>query len=459
MSPNPASTATTSTTATRSLHSLEPYSPPAFAAKLPHPPTKRFALGILPTPIHPWKGLEGIISPSSPPPASAASSPSSAVELYIKRDDLSGVELSGNKVRKLEFLVADALEKGADALLSIGGIQSNHARAVAAAARAAGLECHLILRTRKRETAGDPGFAGNLLIERLLGAHIHLVSKEEYAAAGDGGFPLLVELGERLKSNKGEEGGSSTGIKTTPYLIPLGGSNALGAWGYLEAAREILEQAPEALRRGKRERKSGEEGAGRATATASENDHFDVVTFATGSAGTAAGLALGFHLAGSPTLVRAYCVCDDPEYFYDEIQKHVDELCGGVGKGAEGGGESAAAALPSPRARDIITVVQARGSGYAISKPEEGRFLRSVASSSGILLDPVYTGKAAKAFLEEIAASAKAGNDGESFFDWRGKKVLFLHTGGIFGLYGAAEEVVAASGMVGQGVEAFRKLE
>ena len=103
--------------------------------------------------------------------------------------------------------------------------------------------------------------------------------------------------------------------------------------------------------------------------------------------------------------------------------------------------------------------MQARGSGYAISKPEELRFLRSVASSSGILLDPVYTGKAAKAFLEEIAASAKAGNDGESFFDWRGKKVLFLHTGGIFGLYGAAEEVVAASGMVGQGVEAFRKLE
>ena len=91
--------------------------------------------------------------------------------------------------------------------------------------------------------------------------------------------------------------------------------------------------------------------------------------------------------------------------------------------------------------------------------------MRSVASSSGILLDPVYTGKAAKAFLEEIAASANAGggesnnSEGGELFDWRGKKVLFLHTGGIFGLYGAAEEVVAASGMVGEGVEAFRKLE
>ena len=425
-----------------SLHSLEPYSPPAFAAKLPHPPTKRFALGILPTPIHPWKGLEEIISPpcaASPSPSAASPSPSAAtVDLFIKRDDLSGVELSGNKVRKLEFLVADALEKGADALLSIGGIQSNHARAVAAAARAAGLECHLILRTRKGETGQDPGFAGNLLIERLLGAHIHLVSKEEYAAAGDGGFPLLQELGARLRTD---------GNIKSPYLIPLGGSNALGAWGYLEASREIIEQAPEAIRRGKEEEeKRRRRGGGEETAA--------VVAFATGSAGTAAGLALGLHLAGSRTLARAYCVCDDPRYFYDEIQKHVDELCGG------GHGDGLP---PPPCARDIISVVQARGSGYAISRPEELRFLRSVASSSGVLLDPVYTGKAAKAFFEEIAASGAEAKGGESdskggeYFDWRGKKVLFLHTGGIFGLYGAAEEVAASSGMVGVGVEAFRK--
>lgn len=445
MLPNQSPTATP-TTRCLSLHSLEPYSPPPFAAKLPHPPTKRFTLGLLATPIHPWKGLEGIISPATP----------ATVDLFIKRDDLSGAELSGNKVRKLEFLVADALEKGADALLSIGGIQSNHARAVAVAARAAGLESHLILRTRKGETERDPGFAGNLLLERLVGAHIHLVSKEEYAAAGDSGFPLLEKLAERLK----KEGGSS-GVVKNPYLIPLGGSNALGAWGYLEAAREILEQAPEAIRRRreeKKEKKSGEEeggGAGGATASESSNDdqQFDAIVMATGSAGTAAGLALGLHLAGSRTQVRAYCVCDDPDVFYDEIQKHVDELCGGKKEGA--GSESGPA---SPRARDIITVIQARGAGYAISKPAELQFLRSVASSSGILLDPVYTGKAAKAFLDEIAASEKPGGGGE-LFDWRGKKVLFLHTGGIFGLYGAADEVVAASGMVGEGVEAFRKLE
>ena len=457
MLPNQSPTSTSSTPRCSSLHSLEPYAPPAFAAKLPNPPTKRFALGILPTPIHSWKGVEAIISqppsaasPSpSPPSAAAAQLP---VDLYIKRDDLSGVELSGNKVRKLEFLVADALERGADALLSIGGIQSNHARAVAAAARAAGLECHLLLRTRKSETGKDPGFAGNLLIERLLGAHIHLVSKEEYAAAGDGGFPLLEELGERLKS--------SESVKA-PYLIPLGGSNALGVWGYLEASREIMEQAPDAIRRGKEERKKQQQkksGEGATAASSNDDGQFDVVALATGSAGTAAGLALGLYLAGSRTAVRAYCVCDDPGYFYEEIQKHVDELCG---KGEN--------LPPPPRARDIIRVVQAKGSGYAISRPEELRFLRSVASSSGVLLDPVYTGKAAKAFFEEIAASSSGaeakkigesnGSQGGEHFDWRGKKVLFLHTGGIFGLYGAAEEVVAASGMVGEGVEAFRKPE
>lgn len=393
----------------------------------------------MPTPIHPWKGLEKV-TPSSP---SSSSSVSSVIDLYIKRDDLSGAELSGNKVRKLEFLVADALDKGSDALLSIGGIQSNHARAVAAASRAAGLECHLILRTRKSETEKDPGFAGNLLIERLVGSHIHLVSKEDYAAAGNGGFPLLEELGERLKEENEdkEEGKRSSAIKT-PYLIPLGGSNALGAWGYVETSREIIEQAPEAIRRGREEKK--EKSGGEEAGASSTADHFDVIVLATGSAGTAAGLALGLHLAGSPTKVRAYCVCDDPAYFYDEIQKHLDELC-------RGGGEDPAPTLqlpPPPRARDVVTVVQAKGSGYAISRPEELQFLRSVAAASGILLDPVYTGKAAKTFLEEVTGSAS---------EWRGKKVLFLHTGGLFGLYGAAEEVVAASGMVGEGVEAFRK--
>ena len=419
MPTTPATTPTsTSTSTTRALHSLEPYKPPPFAARLPHPPTRRFALGILPTPIHRWKGAleEEKVS-------------SKSVDLFIKRDDLSGLELSGNKVRKLEFLVADALNKGADALLSIGGIQSNHARAVAAAARAAGLECHLILRTRKSETEKDPGFAGNLLIERLLGAHIHLVSKEDYAAAGDGGWPLLLELAERLKSK-------------SPYLIPLGGSNALGAWGYLEASREIMDQAPAAIRR-----ESGSE----------TQEQFDAVALATGSAGTAAGLALGLHLAGSRTRVIAFSVCDDPGYFYSEVQKHVDELWGGGGIEENG---------PPPRARDIITVVQAKGSGYAISRPEELKFLRDVASSSGILLDPVYTGKAVRALFEEIAAASsnsssdeKPDDESNSNFDWRGKKVLFLHTGGLFGLYGAAEEVVAASGMVGEGVEAFRKVE
>lgn len=447
------------TTTTRALHALENYVPPPYASKLPNPPLKRFALGLLPTPIHPWKGV-GVGGGSTSSTDVAAVS--SLIDLYIKRDDLSGCELSGNKVRKLEFLVADALDKGADALVSVGGVQSNHARAVACAASAAGLDCHLVLRTRlKGDVALDPGFEGNLLIERLLGAQIHLVSKEEYASAGDGGFPLLVELGERLvreKTRKKKRGivgddkdeNNTAAVIERPYLIPLGGSNALGAWGYLEASREIIEQAPVALER-------------------QQQRHFDVVVLATGSAGTAAGLALGFHLAGSPTRVRAYCVCDDPSYFYDEIQRHLDELCCGGGGGGGGGREENAAS--APRARDIVTVVQAKGAGYAISRPDELAFLRSVAASSGVLLDPVYTGKAAKGFFDEVAAEGAASSvseegrrlDGErgeddiasEDFSWMGKKVLFLHTGGIFGLYGAAGEVT--SSLVGEGVEAFRK--
>ncbi|CAI7773198.1 unnamed protein product, partial [Closterium sp. NIES-53] len=133
------------------------------------------------------------------------------------RDDLSGMELSGNKVRKLEFLLADALAKGADTLITIGGIQSNHCRATAVAARLAGLEAHLILRTSRALADSDPGLEGNLLVERMVGARVHLVTKEEYAKHGS------EHLGNVLAQRLAAEG-------RKPYVIPVGGSNALGAW-------------------------------------------------------------------------------------------------------------------------------------------------------------------------------------------------------------------------------------
>ncbi|KAL2896894.1 putative D-cysteine desulfhydrase 1 mitochondrial, partial [Bienertia sinuspersici] len=139
------------------------------------------------------------------------------------RDDLSGMQLSGNKVRKLEFLMADAVAQGADCIITIGGIQSNHCRATAVAAKYLHLDCFLILRTSKALLDKDPGLTGNLLVERLAGAHVELVSKEEYAKIGSVGSALLLALTNVLKERLIREG-------RKPYVIPVGGSNSLGTW-------------------------------------------------------------------------------------------------------------------------------------------------------------------------------------------------------------------------------------
>lgn len=349
----------------------QPFTPPAFTSRLtrPPPPT-RVPLGLLPTPLQPWHlpALEAL-----------------DVQAFIKRDDLSGNALSGNKVRKLEFLLAAALAAGADCVLTVGGIQSNHARATAVAARYVGLDAHLILRTAASEVDRDPGVGGNLLPSRLTGARIHLVSKQTYAE--EGGAGLLARLADRLKS-QGKR----------PYVVPLGGSNALGAWGYVLAAAELVAQA---------------------------DKPFDAVVMATGSGGTLAGFALGLRLAGWPTRVVAFCVCDDEDYFYGVVQHHLDEL------GAPPGANDA---------RDLVTVVQARGAGYAVSKPEEAATVADVAATTGILLDPVYTGKAVHGWLKDVESNPDA---------WRGQRVCFLHTGGLLGALGAGADLAAAAAATG----------
>ena len=132
---------------------MNPYTPPSWARCLPNPPTHRFNLAQTPTPIHRWH------VPGVPP----------GCELYIKRDDLTGASLSGNKVRKLEFLLADAVRSNADCVITIGGIQSNHCRATAVASRYVGLDSHVILRAPQNVAdAGDPGLVGNLMVERMV---------------------------------------------------------------------------------------------------------------------------------------------------------------------------------------------------------------------------------------------------------------------------------------------------
>lgn len=347
---------------------LQPYTPPAWASHLSLLPTHRYRLGILPTPIHEWR-LPGLPE---------------GVRVLAKRDDLSGMQLSGNKVRKLEFLMADAVRNGYDCVITIGGIQSNHARATAVAAKYLGLPCHLILRTSRHVVDHDPGLVGNLLVERMAGAHLHLVTKEEYGAVGSDG--LLAQLRAELEAQG-----------RRPYVVPVGGSSSLGAWGYLQAIEEVVQQDP------------------------SNSLGITDIAMACGSGGTTAGLALGAFLSPLKARVTAYGVCDTPEYFYS----YIDGLLAGMGAGPEvlGAGRDA---------RGLLRVVQTRGSGYAISTEEELRTVQAVSSSTGILLDPVYSGKAVYGMLREMREDPAA---------WRGRTVLFVHTGGLLGMYDKLDQL------------------
>lgn len=294
------------------------------------------------------------------------------------------MQLSGNKVRKLEFLLADAVAQGADCIITIGGIQSNHCRATAVAAKYLNLDCHLILRTSKVLVDKDPGLTGNLLVERLAGAHVQLMSKEEYAKLGS------VTLTEILKEKLLKEG-------RKPYVVPVGGSNSLGTWGYIEAIREIEQQVHNAGGRIK----------------------FDDVVVACGSGGTIAGLSLGSWLSTMKMKVHAFSVCDEPNYFYDFVQVLLDGIQAGV------------------LSRDIVDIHNAKGLGYAMSTAEELNFVKEVATATGVVLDPVYSGKAAYRMMRDMA---------ENPMKWEGRRVLFVHTGGLLGLFDKVDEMASTIG-------------
>ncbi|GAV89531.1 PALP domain-containing protein, partial [Cephalotus follicularis] len=342
------------------------YSPPSWASHLNPIPSHVFSLAQLPTPIHKWN------LPDLP----------NGAEVWLKRDDLSGMQLSGNKVRKLEFLMADAVAKGADCVITIGGIQSNHCRATAVAAKYLNLDCYLILRTSKLLVDQDPGFTGNLLVERLVGAHLQLISKEEYANIGS------VTLTNVLKEKLIKQG-------RRPYVIPVGGSNPLGTWGYIEAIREIEHQI-------------GDTGV-----------KFDDIVVACGSGGTIAGLSLGSLLSTLKAKVHAFSVCDSPEYFYNFVQGLLDGLEAGV------------------NSHDIVDIQNAKYLGYAINSSEELKFVKEVATATGVVLDPVYSGKAAFRMMKDMS---------ENPSKWEGRKILFIHTGGLLGLYDKVDQMSSLVG-------------
>ncbi len=311
-----------------------------------------FSLARLPTPVQRLERLSAEVG----------------AEIWVKRDDLTGFGLSGNKVRKLEFLMAEAKAQGADTVLTTGGLQSNHCRATAVAARMMGMEPVLLLRGELPEVPDS-----NLLLDRLLGARVRMCTPQEYR---DSRNEILAQMADEVRQAGGR-----------PYVIPEGGSSGLGALGFVAAGHELMAQdAPD----------------------------FDGVVVAVGSGGTLAGLAM----AGLDCPVKGVAVCDDRAYFAAEVRRIAEE----------------AAAIDSvvlPPQGEAWQVVEGyQGPAYAVAEPHVWQTIAKVARLEGLLLDPVYTGKAMDCLLDKLKRK-----------EWSGRW-LFWHTGGAFGLFGRGNELV-----------------
>ena len=278
--------------------------------------------------------------------------------ILVKRDDLTGTLLSGNKIRKLEFLLAEAQALGKKRVLTCGGIQSNHCRATAIASRRLGMDSLLFLRADAPPDVSS--FTGNLKLNELVGADIRFITSRQYESR--------VEI---MKSAAGED----------DYIIPEGGSNALGAWGYICAVDEMTRQwkAPPSS-----------------------------IICATGSGGTLAGIIMGLQRRHLDIPAYGVCVCNDAPTF----QNIVSRICNDA--------HERWPQLPSIAADQVNIIDGYVGRGYALSTPDELADIKRIASLRGLFFDPVYTGKAFRALLYESHRF--------------GARPLFIHTGGVFGL-------------------------
>lgn len=302
------------------------------------------------------------------------------VELWVKRDDLTGFEWSGNKVRKLEFVLAEALARGCDGVTTCGGINSNHCRATAFLAARLGLETHLFLRSPDGRAPRE--WTGNTLLDRIVGAKIHWITPAEYRERD----AMMAQHAASL-----EESGRRFAI------IPEGASSGLGACGFVQAVEEL-------------------EGQTRAAGF-----EFDHVFHAMGSGGTTAGLVAGRAATSASWALTGIAVCDDVDYFQRKVESIIDEM------------QPFGFALSSPYERFEI-LDQYQGDGYGLARPEELQFYSEVARHEGVVFDPCYTGKAFRGMVEEIRSGRVA----------PGSRVLFWHTGGGLGGFSYASEWSAA---------------
>jgi D-cysteine desulfhydrase len=291
--------------------------------------------------------------------------------LWLKRDDLTGLELSGNKVRKLDFLMQEALEAMSTSVFTCGGIQSNHCRATAFMAARLGLKCRLYLRGEKPEH-----LSGNHFLDLLAGAQIIYVSAETYQ-----NIDRLMADDAALLNQQGEK----------VFVIPEGGSNATGVWGYIRCFDEIVRQ------------------------TRDQDLEIDTIVVATGSGGTHAGLLIGKILHSSPIGIVSVNVCDNALYFENKIIRITEEF-------------SLKYKIRFQVAKDDIRIIDGFvGEGYGIAGQREIELIKRIGKEEGLILDPVYGAKAFSG-LEYAVRDGKIS----------GEQILFIHTGGIFGLFPSA---------------------
>ncbi len=311
-----------------------------------------------PTPLEPMKNLSKLLG---------------GPDLWIKRDDCTGLATGGNKTRKLEYLMAEALQQKADTVITQGATQSNHARQTAAIAAKLGLQCHLILEDRTGYTVDEYRHSGNVFLDEMYGAQLSEVPANTDM---DG---AMAQLGEKLRAQ---------GRK--PYIIPGGGSNPVGALGYVTCALELIDQANNMGLR------------------------IDHLVHGTGSSGTQAGLVAGLEGArsGIPVLgigVRAPRQAQEERVY--TLACKTAELLG----------------VPGAVSREsVVANCDYVGQGYGLPTPGMIEAVKLLARTEGILLDPVYSGKAMDGLIDLIRKGRFK----------QGENVVFLHTGGAVGLYG-----------------------
>lgn len=298
--------------------------------------------------------------------------------IFVKRDDCTGLGTGGNKTRKLEFLMADAQQHKATAIITQGAVQSNHARQTAAAACKLGMKCELVFEKRVGDAPESYRNSGNVLLDRIFGARIREVEKgSDMVAAMDAVAAELKAQGE------------------VPYIIPGGGSNAIGALGYVDCALEILAQANRA------------------------GIAIDHVVHATGSAGTQAGLLVGLQATHSNVPLLGIGVNAPREIQEDKVWKLALETAEFVG------------APGVVQRKDVVANCDYVGAGYGIPTDAMNEAVLLLARMEGLLFDPVYSGKGLAGMIDQIRSGML--QDAQN--------IVFVHTGGTAGLFGYAEQL------------------